>query len=672
MDPPQALSYGLRQWFRAYVVATERIILSAALTALLTTLCVQPARAFDFFGLLGSEELPPAPARDSLSYKVEFAGLDDDAKLKALLQEASNTHRLRQQAPAGGAGLARRVSADFPRLAEALWASGYYDAEVRASVAGVAIAPDGRGEDAAARAAESHRARDIVPVRFEITPGPLFHLRHLVVYDSRTHRPIDPALFRKRAFDIGPEEPARAAALRTLQAEWVDALRARGFALAKVIDTRPVILHKENVVDVAVTIDPGPHVGIGKVELSGSPGVDPAVIRSFIYLEEGEEYSPKKLADTRKSIARIETLGSIKVEDGEKLDANGNLPILVETAERKPNAVGISALFSNVDGPSLRTYWMNRNLFGGAERLRIDLEGGLAPFGSSASFKGFNQIRPNDLVGRAKISFIKPALYGTRNDLLLDAGAVREKTDYYWAEYGGASAAIRHRFSDVASVQAGIELEHGHTFDVFGPHDYSLLGFPLSGTYDSTDSLLAPTKGVRASGTVTPYVKSFRDSVGMVQSKGQVTGYWAADEDARYILAGRVAAGSISGAQIQNIPASHRFFAGGGGSVRGYRYRSLSPTEGFGFPVGGRSLLEASFEARMKVYGDFGIVPFFDTGAAFSKSYPDFNSPMRMSAGLGLRYYTGIGPIRLDVAAPIGRKPGESRYALFIGIGESF
>ncbi len=208
---------------------------------------------------------------------------------------------------------------------------------------------------------------------------------------------------------------------------------------------------------------------------------------------------------------------------------------------------------------------------------------------------------------------------------------MREKTDYYWAAYGGASAAIRHRFSDAASVQGGIEFERGHTFDVFGPHDYSLLGFPLSGTYDSTDSLLAPTKGVRASGTVTPYVKSFRDSVGMVQSKGQISGYYAVDEDARYIFAGRVAAGSISGAQIADIPASHRFFAGGGGSVRGYRYRSLSPTEGFGFrsraqPAGG------VVEARLKVYGDFGVVPFFDTGAAFSKAYPDFTSPMRMSA----------------------------------------
>jgi len=158
----------------------------------------------------------------------------------------------------------------------------------------------------------------------------------------------------------------------------------------------------------------------------------------------------------------------------------------------------------------------------------------------------------------------------------------------------------------------------------------------------------------------------------MVQSKGQVSSYYALDDDAWYVLAGRVAAGSIVGADIADIPASHRFFAGGGGSVRGYRYRSLSPDNGFGFPTGGRSLLEGSAEARIKVTQNIGVVPFLDTGAAFSSPYPDFNTAMRSSAGIGFRYYSGIGPIRFDVATPLDPRHGDSRYAIFLGIGESF
>ncbi len=644
----------------------------ASVAALFAPQAIAPAEAFDFFGLFGSGEEPPPPSPETLPYKVEFAGVDDDKALAQNLKDASNVWRLRRQSPSSGAGLARRVVGDFPNLAEALWASGYFDAQVEVKVAGVAIYPDARGIDAASSAAERLRNKEPVPVVIRIDLGPLFHLRHVVVYDARTMTPIDPALFSKRAFQHAADEPARASALRAMQAEWVDELRRKSYPLAKVVKTEPVVLHREGVLDVAVTIDPGPRSGIGEVRLSGSPGVPDEVIRSFIYLEEGEDYSPKKLADTRKSISRIEAVGSAKVEDGEAIDKNGDLPILVETSARKEHAVGFSGQISNTDGPGLRAYWMDRNVFGEGERLRFDLQGGLAPTAASGGFFSLPPIAVDNLIGSAKMSFVKPALWGTRNNLLVDAALVRERTPYYWADYGNASVGVRHRFSDTTSIQTGVEVEAGNTFDVFGPHNYSLLGFPLSANYDSTDSLLAPTKGVRATATVEPYLKAFGNSVGMVQSKGQVTGYYALDDDAWYTLAGRVAAGSIVGASIEDIPASHRFFAGGGGSVRGYEYRSLAPDYGLGFPVGGRSLLEGSAEARIKVTKEIGIVPFFDTGMAFASPYPDFQSSMRESVGLGLRYYTGIGPIRVDLATPLGRRPGETAFALFIGIGEAF
>jgi translocation and assembly module TamA len=253
--------------------------------------------------------------------------------------------------------LTRRVVADFPRLTDALRANDYYNASVRATVAGVAVSPDGRGAEAAAGAAERHRNASLAPVRFEVVLGPQLHLRKVSVYDVRAHAPIDRTLFNHRAFDLDPEEPARAAALLAREAGWVDGLHAKSFPLAKIVETRPLVLHSEHAVDVDVTIDPGPRGGIGEARLSGSPNIDPQVIRSFIYLEEGEDYSPKKLADTRKSVSRIEAVDGAKVEDAsDHLDRNGNMPILVETSERRRNAVGASAMYSNVDGPALRAY----------------------------------------------------------------------------------------------------------------------------------------------------------------------------------------------------------------------------------------------------------------------------------------------------------------------------
>ncbi|MFV0280222.1 MAG: autotransporter assembly complex protein TamA [Rhodoblastus sp.] len=628
------------------------------------------ARAFDFFGLFGGPETAE-PSAQTLAYDVKFSGFDD-SRIERDLKDVSNAWRLRRDPPSSGVGLARRVEADIPKIAEALWANGYYDASVRAVLADVTIAPDGAGSAQAAAAAEGYRNRALASVRYEVTLGPLFHLRHVVVYDAQTRAPIDPSLFPQGALSPAPDAPARVASLATLQIEWIDDLRAKSFPLAKIVDTKPVIFHNENVVDVAVTIDPGPRAGIGKVSTSGSPGVDPAVIRSFIYLEEGEPYNPKRLADTRKSIASIEAIGGVKIEEATHLDANGNLPLMIETSERKRHAIGASAMFSNVDGPSARISWVDRNLFGGAERLRLDAQAGLAPFGGGASFRSLSALRWSDMVGRVGASFIKPALWGTRNDLLVDVAGIREKTDYYDATYGTGAIAVRHRFSENFFAQAGVMAEGGRTTDVWGHHTYTLLGFPLSVSYDSTDNTLAPTRGIRATARMTPYVKALPHGVGMLETKGQISGYYAIDEDARYILAGRLAAGSIIGPDIQTIPASHRLFAGGGGSVRGYRYRSLSPYNGLGFPTGGRSLLEASAEARIKITDTIGIVPFIDAGGAFSSPYPDFRSRIRMGAGLGLRYYTPIGPIRLDVATPLNPRPGDSRVAVYVGIGESF
>jgi len=339
-------------------------------------------RAFDFFGLFGAPE-QAQPTQSGLAYEVTFEGVGDDSRLAQALKDASGVWRLRLEPPSSGVALSRRVVSDFPELADALWASGYYDASVSVTVAGVSVSPEGQGAEAAGKAAETARGTALVPIRYTVTPGPLYQLRNVVIYDARTKGMMDPALIDRDRMGADPVGPARAATVRSTQTVWIDQLRDKSYPLAKVVDMKPVVDHRLRVMDVAVTIDTGPRAGIGEVTVKGSPGVDPRVISSFIYLEEGEAYSPKRLADTRNSVAQIEAIGGVRVIDGEKLDANGNLPILIETSERKRHAVALSALFSNVDGPSVRASWTDRNLFGGAERLRLDAEAGVATIGGA-------------------------------------------------------------------------------------------------------------------------------------------------------------------------------------------------------------------------------------------------------------------------------------------------
>lgn len=651
--------------------------------ALLVAAGTAPARAFDFssldiFNLFGTRETPPEPSASTLPYKLEFdLGEAENARaLRTTLQDASLLYRLRQDAPPDGETLARRMVADLTPLVDALWSQAYYNAELAIVVDGVDLRVGQEPSPALVRALDNYRNREAVPITVRVAPGPVFTLRRVDFLEQGRGAGgavADP----QRISKLDPGDPATAAALRAGQAALVDHLRAQSRPLAKVAAIKPVVDHPGGVMDVTIVVEPGPVAGFGEVGIGNTDGIPQEVVRSFIYLEPGDRYSPKALADTRRSIQTIPAIAGVRIREGQSLDEAGNLPLFVETTQRPLRLFGFSTRYSTIDGPSVKTYWEHRNLFGGAERLR--LEGGVffAPRIDGTKITRVGDFERSDLGGRFAFSFMKPALGGSRFDFLLDGTAVRERVGTnryggYTARYGNVTTAIRRRFSDTFSVQAGIEYERGQTSDVLGKVDYTLVGIPLSLRYDSTDSQLDPTRGIRLTASVSPYPKFLGSTVGVVEAKASFSTYYSLDQDSRYVLAGRVGFGSISGASLAEIPATRRFYAGGGGSVRGYAYRSLSPLGPFAHLTGGRSLLEGSVEARVKITDTIGLVPFFDAGMAFDSALPDFKQTLQMSAGLGLRYYTPIGPIRVDVAAPLNPRKGDKPVALYVSVGQAF
>jgi len=594
------------------------------LTGLLSMgVLVPPAVAFDFFGLFrGSGEAPPPPNPDTLPYSLDFTVAGDADNLVQTLKDASTLQSLRADPPPDADALVRRAEADLPRLTDALWGAGFYDARVVIAVAGAPLSLQTSRPATAVRAAEGYRARALVPVQVIVDPGAQFVLRTINVLDARTGRPFRPDELPPHVVGLERGDPARAADIVAAQARIVDHFRSQSRPFVKVTRQEPVVIHPAHVMDISLTVDPGPRAGIGEITVRGAENVDPAVVRSFIYTEPGDPYSPAALASMRKSILNIEALSSARIREADALDAYGNLPLFVDITERPPRVIGASVQYSTTDGPAVRAYWAHRNLFGGAERLRLE---------GSLFYLTENGGRPNDeddfdwddLGGRFRASFLKPALWGTRNDFLAEALVERDRTEGYTSRLFNGTAGIRHRFSDTFSVQGGIEYEKGQASDILGQVDYTLVGLPLSVTYDSTDNTLDPTRGMKLLASVTPYPGFLGSSVPMTIAKG--TGY-----------------------------------------------RTLSPTV-LGEPIGGRRRLEASLEARIKVTDTIGIVPFVDAGTAFEPSYPDFDESIRVSAGLGLRYYTGIGPIRLDIATPLRRERGDDRsVAIYVGIGQAF
>ncbi|MCA0422627.1 MAG: BamA/TamA family outer membrane protein [Proteobacteria bacterium] len=645
----------------------QGLVVCALAGVLLAGATVRPAQAF--FGLFG--ESLPDPTATTLPYSLTIDGVDRGIRQR--LEDASVLYRLRQDPPPDAETLLARAARDITQIRNALFAEGYYNANVTMTVAGQPLAPfEGLPPAGANRAAAALQGRERVPITVTVDPGRRFTLRSLRVEDNAGRVLTD---IPERRLGIGPGDPASAPDLRGARARIIDYYRSQSRPLTQGGEIEATVDHRSATMDAVIRVEPGAVAAIGPIGISGTKGVPEAVVRSFIYASPGDAYSPSVMADIRKSVLRVPALGSASVREAGKLDAAGQLPITIEVTERPLRLIGASARMSSLDGPALRAYWEHRNLLGGAEHLRIEGETFTPPRtdNSKRSIKDFGIA---DVGGRLRLAFMKPALYGSRNDLIIGALAERDRTGGdryggYTVEMAEIGAGIRHRFSDRFFVQGGLKYEIGRTTDALGTVHYNAIGVPLSVSYDSTDNLLDPTMGMRFIAQTTPYF-SLGKTDSFVESKAQVSAYHAFDEDARYILAGRMALGSVAGAATTDVPANHRFYAGGSGSVRGYRNRSLGPLAPNGLLIGGRSLFEASVEMRVKVTETIGIVPFLDAGGAFSSQVPDFDEQVHYAAGLGLRYYTGIGPIRLDVATPLNRRKGDRPVALYISIGQAF
>ena len=386
-----------------------------------------------------------------------FQGIDGDV-LKAL-QDTSTLYRLRQEAPPDGESIVRRAEDDLRRLPDTLSGYGYYAGRVVISVDGVMLGSEA-SVAVAARAAEASRNRAVVPVKIVVESGPLYILRSIRVRDPRGN-PFPDEVLPGRVTRVDDDVPAGSATVLAREAKVVDRFRALGHPFAKAVSRDLVVDDAAHVMDVTFTVDPGPIAALGVVRLRGTERIDPAVVRSFIYTEAGDPYSPKALADIRRSVAKVEGLGSVRVREAEALDADGTLPILVDVTERKRNLIGVSARYSTLDGPGIRAYYANRNLSGGGETLRIDADIWYLGNDLYATQRELAGINSHGLGGRLSATFIKPALWGTGNDLVANISAGREAQQSYVSDAASGTLAIRHRFSDTFSAQVGVDGQVG-------------------------------------------------------------------------------------------------------------------------------------------------------------------------------------------------------------------
>jgi translocation and assembly module TamA len=417
--------------------------------------------------------------------------------------------------------------------------------------------------------------------------------------------------------------------------------------------------HTARQLNVTFRIDPGPPAAFGAVTVRGTKDVDPALVRRRVPFHAGQRFDPKVEDRLRTDLTSLDVFRTIRIVEGDHLDANGQLPITIEVSEKPHHFVGLSASYGTTEGGAVTAYWGHRNLFGGAEHLRLDAT--------------VARLFENDLgkldygVG---VTFTKPSVWTAQDDLTLQLKALQENPDAYSRRGVVAAAGLQRHISPQFTIKAGLSGEVSRITDFFGTQNYYLLGVPIEADWDTTDSKLDPRTGFRVALVGEP-VASFGPTPSFFSASATASAYYPLDEAKKYVLAGKVQIASDLGTSLRGIPAYRRQFAGGGGTVRGYSYQALSPTAANGQIIGGRSLFDASAELRVHVTDTIGVVPFVDIGNAYAASFPDF-SGLHVGAGIGLRYFTIVGPLRLDIAFPLNPRRGDPRFAFYVGLGQSF
>ncbi len=593
--------------------------------------------------LLGPAESMGA---DPQPYTVTLKPTGNDA-LDTALKDTSQLVSLREKGPVGPFALVSRARQDVDRFKAALSGFGYYKSAVNLTIDGKPIEAEDLPDQL-----DRAPADPPVPVEVSFDPGPLFHLGRVVIQGD-----APPAA--RQQMGLAPGAPAVAADVLAAQQRLLAAIRESGHPLAKV-DLPPVSLRPaENLLDVTFVVATGPHADIGAIRITGLQTVNEDFVRRRLLLHSGEQFSPAKLQAAREDLAGIGVFSVVRLEPADHLDPDGTIPILIDVTERRLHSVDVTAAYSTDLGINLGAGWHHRNLFGNAEQLNVT--GGIQLGGNAVHKPGYN----------LGVQFIKPDFLARDQTLEISLRAVKQSLDAYDQRALLQKIELTRKLSEHWTVAVGLTGEQEEIEQEGITNRYNLVGVPLTVKYDDTNSLLDPTTGYRATLLLTPTQSFGASSATFVIAQLAGSAYFDLSDSGRSVVALRGLVGKAYGASQFSLPPDQRFYAGGSGTVRGFRYQSVGPQFPDGKPTGGTAVSAGSIEFRQRILDKYGVAAFVDAGQVTANGAP-FTADWRVGVGVGARYYTSFGPIRLDIAVPVNREPHGDAFELYIGIGQAF
>lgn len=581
-----------------------------------------------------------AVALDRLDIVV-VGGSED---LTEAVQQASQVYALQLQEQSAPQDLLAAARSDYARILAAMYAKGHYSVVVRIRI-------DGR-EAAAIPALEAPAAISLV--RIDVDPGGPFR------FGVARVAPLAPETELPEEFQAGAvaESGAVAGAVDVAIKAW----RETGHAKAFVAREDVVADHAARRLDVDVGLSPGPRLRFGRLEITGEERMRERRVRKIAGLPEGDTFSETELRRAETRLRRTGIFASVALTEDEQVTAPDLLGVTATVVEQKPRRYSFGAEIASLDGVSLSASWLHRNLLGGGERLGVS--GDVTNVGSGISGIDYG----------VEVTLDRPATLTPDTTAGLVLGYSHEDEVDYAVDAFTFGLRFSHSFSETLTGRVGLTYDYLDGSDPGGSFTFRNLSLPVGVTWDKRDVANNPTKGFYLDAEAKPFAGFGTTGSGL---RGTLDGraYRSLGEPGRLVVAARVQAGAVLGSALLETPRDDLFFSGGGGTVRGQPYRSLglNITRGFGpeFLIGGKYFLAGSLEVRAKVSDRIGVVGFVDWGSIGLDSFTGGFGASHAGAGLGLRYDTGLGPIRFDVATPVSGTTGDG-VQFYIGLGQSF
>ena len=570
-------------------------------------------------------------AETGIRFEVRFEGVKD-RQLVETMRQVSRTAQMSPRRASTLLMLTSRAEREVPDLLKVLRSQGYYGGKASVKTS----------QDA---------ARTIV--LFSVETGPAYKLKSATVElpEGETPGIVTPPP-GELGLPLG--SPAKSSEIADADRVLKNWYRERGYPFPKLNERKVYVDHATQSVSVVFHLDPGPAGRFGPSALTGLETVDEGYVRRKVPWVEGQPFRAGLFQKFRERLIETGLFAHVRVTHAESLDAQGLLPIAVRLTERKHRTVRAGASYRTDEGLGVRTSWEHRNLLGGGERLRV----GAAVTEIGVSGEGF---------------FRKPEFGREDQALVVKVRAGEDRPGPYVSQSVRSVGLVERELSEMMTIQCGI----GYSFadvDQLGNQDtFGLLSVPLSLHWDRVDDLLEPTGGGRLDVGLAPHHDTLGSGLVFLKTTINYSHYVPLiRRSPSLLLAARVRAGSMIGSGRDAVPADERFYAGGGSSIRGYPFMSAGPLVG-DTPLGGRSVLETSVELRARAGERLGFVTFLDGGSAFAAAAPDFHEPWLWGAGVGLRYFTSIGPIRLDFAVPLDRRDRiDDAFQVYLSLGQAF